>query len=128
MGRCRHAEFSAAEAALLRRAWQNLWPVSKILAELAPRRPKEILRQIDLMLSAPARGYDGDGIWTELDRALLALPGRIQRVPKCPLGFRLDGRPAGAAQVVAAANVFLRSMGYEPVIWPSVRHQTNGVR
>ncbi len=118
--------FTAAEARLLRRAWEQVWPVAKILAELAPHSPLEVLRQIDCMLSAPVRAHDGDGIWTELDRAMLALPGRVRRVPGDPAGFRLDGRPAGAAQVVAAANRFLRAMGYAPIQW--IDAPPNGVR
>lgn len=112
--------FSAAEADLLRRAWCAMWPASKIVAALAPHPPAEILRQLDLMLSPPRRIYDGDGHWCELDRALLALPGRVRRVPRCRLGFRLDGRPASVAQVVAEANAYFRVMGYEPIRWPGL--------
>lgn len=110
--------FTTAEAALLRRAWTDLWPVAKILAELTPRNPAEVLHHLDLMLSPVAPTFDAEGQWTELDRAILALPGRVTRVRRCPLGFRLDGRPASAAQIVAAANAFLAAMGYELIRWP----------
>lgn len=130
------AAFTPSEGALLRRAWICCWPVSKIVAELAPREPAEILRQIDLMLARPSPSRDGE--WGELERTCWALPGRLEIVPSKPLGYRLDGRPATLAQVIAAANRFLARMGYDPIAYPlvgtieipSVRSQTiaNGVR
>lgn len=111
------SDFTPAHAALLRRAWLGLWPLAKIVAELSPHRPAEILRQMELMLATPRPVINGE--WTELDRVLLALPGRVECSPRSSLGYRLDGRPASLQQVIAAANAFLRRMGYEPIRYPS---------
>jgi hypothetical protein len=111
------SDFTPTHAVLLRRAWLGLWPLAKIVAELSPHRPAEILRQIELMLATPRPVVNGE--WTELERVFLALPGRVERLPRSALGYRLDGRPASLQQVVAAANVFLARMGYEPVHYPA---------
>lgn len=55
-----------------------------------------------------------------LSRARIVLGARLTEASRPGGGWRLDGRPAGPAQVVAAANAVLARKGLAPIAYPGV--------
>jgi len=110
----------ASQAELVRLAglWGSRRPSAAILAEMWPRTARDVLLMLDRLLGPDRPLFDDDWEPRALDRALVALAGRARRRHDLAVGFELDGRPADAGRVVAAANAVLVALGYPPIPWP----------
>lgn len=115
--------WSAREDALLRTVLTSGLAFAGLCAELAKiaeylgRTVGEVAGRCDYLVG-PAAVAEGKATATE--RALLALFGRAAEDPRGAGGFRLDGRPADARAVIAAANAELARAGKPPIAWPGL--------
>jgi hypothetical protein len=98
-------------------------PPGEIVASLGrialrwERRPSELVRRIEWLLGPAALAV---GRATPTDQALLSLFGRAREDRSTDGGFRLDGRPATAKQVVMAANALRSLMGLPAIPYPGL--------
>ena len=110
-GTTRLRDWNAADEQRLRRLVAGMRPYATILAEFPDNHANDVCCALERVVGPIA---------SPCERALHVLGHRGAANRLSPTGLSLDGRPASAAQLVAAANAVLRTYGAPLISYPGV--------
>jgi hypothetical protein len=115
MSNTQNKEWTDADERFLRRLVAAMRPIERIVAEFPDHDANDVrdaLEQVFINADQPPA-----------EHALDILGPRAGVRRRSPVGFSLDGRPVGVAQLVDDANRVLLAFGQPTIPYPAVVHK-----